>query len=173
MEIRALRESDDRSGFRSGDPDLDRFLQKYAGQNQFRHHIGTTYVAVEGDRVLGYATVAPGHIEIEDLPVARRKRLPRYPLPILRLARLAVQESSRGRGVGRELLRFVLNLSLQMARDFGCIGVVVDAKPEAAAFYRQFGFSALDVREGQSPARPQPTAMFLSIAEIQAASKGR
>ena len=71
MEIRALRESDDRSAFQSGDPDLDRFLRKYAGQNQFRHHIGATYVAVERDRVAGYVTVAPGHIEIEDLPVAQ------------------------------------------------------------------------------------------------------
>ena len=53
MEIRALRESDDRSAFQSGDPDLDRFLRKYAGQNQFRHHIGATYVAVERDRVAG------------------------------------------------------------------------------------------------------------------------
>jgi len=96
MEIRALRRSDDRSVFRSGDPDLDRFLQKYAGQNQFRHHLGATYVAVEGDHIAGYATVAPGHIEVEDLPVARRRRLPRYPLPILRLARLAVDESFRG-----------------------------------------------------------------------------
>ena len=54
MEIRALRESDDRSQFQSGEADLDRFLRKYAGQNQFRHHIGTTYVAVEGNRIAGY-----------------------------------------------------------------------------------------------------------------------
>ena len=42
MEIRALRNTDDRTTFRSGDADLDRFLAKYAGQNQFRHHIGVT-----------------------------------------------------------------------------------------------------------------------------------
>src|SRR3989440_13083457 len=113
MEIRALRESDDRSGLRSGDADLDRFLQKYAGQNQFRHHIGTTYVAVEGDRIAGYVTVAPGHVEIEDLPAAQRKKLPRYPLPVLRLARLAVGETFRGQGLGRQLLRFVLQLALR------------------------------------------------------------
>jgi len=40
MQIRALSESDDRSRFRSGDPDLDRFLQRFAGQNQFRHYVG-------------------------------------------------------------------------------------------------------------------------------------
>jgi ribosomal protein S18 acetylase RimI-like enzyme len=100
MEIRALRESDDRSAFHSGEPDLDRFLRKYAGQNQFPRHIGATHAAVQGGRVAGYVTVAPGHIEIEDLPVAQRKKAPRYPPPVLRLARLAVDESVRGRGLG-------------------------------------------------------------------------
>jgi GNAT superfamily N-acetyltransferase len=173
MEIRALRESDNRSVFSSGDLDLDRFFQKYAGQNQFRHHLGATYVAVEGGRVAGYATVAPGHIEIEDLPAARRKRLPEYPLPVLRLARLAVDRLFQGRGLGKQLLRFVLNLALRMAGNFGCVGVVVDAKPEAVSFYRQFGFIALDVVEGESPARPLGTAMFLSVREITAASQKR
>jgi len=171
MEIRALSQSDDRSAFHSGDPDLDRFLRKYAGQNQFRHHIGTTYVAVEGSRVAGYATVAPGHIEIDDLPPALRKTLPRYPLPILRLARLAVDKSFRGQGLGRQLLRFVLDLALQMAGDFGCLGVVVDAKPGAVSFYRQFGFSPLEVVEGHSLARPPATAMFLPLRHIEAASR--
>ena len=90
MEIRLLRGSDNRSSFRSGDPDLDGFLQKYAGQNQFRHQIGATYVAVEGNFIAGYATVAPGQLEMEALPAAQRRKLPRYPLPILRLARLTV-----------------------------------------------------------------------------------
>ena len=165
IEIRTLRESDDRSGFSSGDPDLDRFLRKYAGQNQFRHHIGTTYVAVESGRLAGYATVAPGHLEIEDLPAARRKKLPRYPLPVLRLARLAVDESFQGQGLGGQLLRFVLRLSLQMAQDFGCLSVVVDAKPGAVSFYQQFGFAPLVLVEGSSPARPQPTAMFLPLGD--------
>ncbi len=170
MEIRALRESDDRTAFRCGDSDLDRFLQKYAGQNQFRHHTGTTYVAVEDNKVAAYATVAPCHIEIDDLPESQRRKLPRYPLPVLRLARLAVDESARRRGLGSELLRFVLQLALRMAEEFGCIGVVVDAKPGAVEYYSQFGFIALEAIEGQSPARPVTTPMFLSLTEIRAAS---
>ena len=134
MEIRALQESDDWTEFRSGDADLDRFLYKYAGQNQFRHHIGTTYVALE-------------------------------------LARLAVDKSMRGRGLGKHLLRFVLHLSVRMAADFGCTGVVVDAKPMAVSFYEQFGFAALEVTEGQSQAKPPATAMFLPLREIAAALK--
>ena len=78
MEIRALREGDDRSWFQSGDPDLDRFFQRFAGQNQSKHYLGVTYVAVDGDAILGFATVAPGHIEIEGLPAFVRRKLPRY-----------------------------------------------------------------------------------------------
>src|SRR5262245_17225437 len=91
-ELRALRDDDDRAGFRSADADLDRFFHRFAGQNQFRHHLGVTYVAVEDGRILGYATTAPGHVEIDQLPAAARKKLPAYPLPILRLARLAVDQ---------------------------------------------------------------------------------
>ena len=171
MEIRALHEGDDRSQFRSGDPDLDGFLRKFAGQNQFKHHVGVTYVALENDLILGYATVAPGDIEIDGLPVAARKRLPRYPLPVLRLARLAVDESVKGQGLGGQLLRFVLQLALRMAGDYGCAGVVVDAKPGAVDFYGRYGFIPVEALEGRSDARPEPTPMFLSMRAIKEALK--
>jgi GNAT superfamily N-acetyltransferase len=170
VEIRRLRTSDDRSRFRSEDPDLDRFFRSYAGQNQFRHHVGVTYVAVEENEILGYLTVAPGGIEIDDLPAALRKRLPRYPLPVLRLARLAVDSRVRGRGLGEQLLRFALGLALTMAEDYGCVGVAVDAKPGAEPFYIRYGFRAIEVLEGQSDARPRPTVMFLPTNEILAAA---
>jgi GNAT superfamily N-acetyltransferase len=172
VEVRRLRASDDRSGFRTGDPDLDRFLHRYAGHNQFRHHIGTTYVAVEGNRIFGYATVAAGHVEIDGLPAPLRKKQPAYPLPILRLGGLAVDESARGQGLGKELLRFVLELAPGLADDYGCVGVLVDAKREAANFYAKLGFMGLEAVEGQSDARPVATPMFLPLAEI-ASARGR
>ncbi len=67
-EVRALRPEDDRTGFRSGDPDLDRFFRRFAGQNRFKHHLGVTYIAVEADTVLGFATVAAAQIEAMALP---------------------------------------------------------------------------------------------------------
>ncbi len=172
MEIRALQEGDDRSRFQCGDADLDRFLHRFAGQNQFRHHMGVTYVAVEEGRILGFATVAPGHVEIEDLPAATRKKLPRHPLPVLRLARLAVDQDARGHGLGRRLLRFVLGLAEQMASDYGCVGVCVDAKPDAVEFYSRYGFVSIDVVEGQSDARPAPIPMFLALRAIREALEG-
>lgn len=172
MEIRALRQGDDRASFRSGASELDRFFRQFAGQNQFKHHIGVTYVGVDRDRILGFATIAPAHVEIDDLPVPARKKLPRYPLPVVRLARLAVDESAQRQGVGAQLLRFVLTLAVRLERDYGCIGVIVDAKPEAIDFYSKYGFMAVDAVEGQSDARPQPAAMFLAMSAIKAAVGG-
>lgn len=166
LEIRRLSAEDDRSTFRSGDIDLDRFFQRFAGQNQFRHHIGSTYVAVEGRAILGFMTLTAPELTVADLPSSKRRRLPQYPLPVLRLARLAVDEHAQGRGVGRALLRTVLMLAHRMASDFGCIGVVVDAKPNAIAFYKNLGFIALDARSGQLGDRPEPLAMFLELAAI-------
>lgn len=169
MEIRALRQSDDHSAFRSGDEALDRFFHRYAGQNQFRHYLGVTYVAVDDGRVLGFATVAPRHVDIEDLPERARKRLPRYPVPVLGLARLAVDRSAQSMGLGGQLLRFVLELADQMANDVGCAGVVVDAKPDAVEFYARYGFTPFEPLEGQSESRPRPTSLWLPIQAVRAA----
>lgn len=169
IEIRALREADDRAQFRSGDPDLDRFFHRFAGQNQFRHHLGVTYVAVEERRILGFATVAPGHVEIEGLPATARAKLPRYPLPVLRLARLAVDASVAGAGLGTTLLRFVLELAARMADEYGCVGVIVDAKRGAVDFHAKYGFIPVEAVEGQAEARPRPTPMFLAMRAIKAA----
>lgn len=166
LEIRRLLVEDDRSNFRSGNIELDRFFQRYAGQNQFRHHIGTTYVAVDGATLLGFATVAPSVIAVADLPTRKRKKMPQYPLPVLRLARLAVDERARGHGVGSALLRAVFLLAHRMAEDLGCIGVVVDAKPEAVAFYEKLGFIDLEASAGQLGDRPEPRPMFLELGAI-------
>jgi len=167
IEIGALRAKDTRTSFRSGDADIDRFFQQFAGQNQFRHHLGVTYVAADGRDILGFATVAAAQVEIDALPLVVRRKLPGYPLPVLRLARLAVDQSAQGQGLGLRLLRFVLQLALQMADDYGCVGVIVDAKPNAEVFYAKYGFVAVEAVEGRSDARPAPTPMFLSIRAIR------
>ena len=170
IRIRRLEPPDDRSGFRSGNIDLDRFFQRYAGQNQFRHHIGTTYVSVRGDRIAGFTTVSSGELAAETLAKALRRRLPTYPLPILRLARLAVDQRFQGHGIGRLLLRAMLELALEMRDRVGCIGVVVDAKPEAVDFYAGLGFRPMHLISGSLGDRPEPIAMFLPIREIAAAA---
>lgn len=166
LSVRKLQPQDDRSTFESGDVDLDRFFRRFAGQNQFKHHVGTTYVAEDDGELLGFATVSAAQIEVHDLPATKQGRLPRYPLPVLRLARLAVDKRAQGRGVGLTLLKAVFVLARSMADEFGCIGVVVDAKPQAISFYQRYGFTELEVLQGQLGDRPEPVPMFLEIGAI-------
>src|SRR5690606_13803904 len=112
----------------------------------------------------------PGQLDVDELPALARKKLPRYPLPILRLARLAVDRSAQSLGLGTQLLRFVCLIASTMADDFGCAGVVVDAKPEAVNFYGKYGFVPFEGVEGQSAARPRPTMMLLAMRAIKAAN---
>ena len=165
--VRRLTAEDDRARFRSGNADLDRFFERYAGQNQFRHHIGTTYVAVDAaGKIGGYATVAASEISPEAI-ATRGRRLPKYPLPVLRQARLAVDQTAAGQGIGSLLLRAVFTLALQMGEALGCVGVIVDAKADAVAFYERLGFVRLELVAGELGDRPQPIAMFLELGAIR------
>ena len=169
--IRRLRAGDDTSSFRCGDPEYDLFLQRYAGQNQDRLFVGATYAALDGPRVVGYVTVAVGQIDRDDGPVEFQGGLPRYPLPVLRLARLAVDEAFQGRGLGRRLAAYSFAVALQVRAAAGCVGVVVDALPGREGFYGDLGLVEIELTSGQSSIRPQPVAMFLPLASVEAARR--
>ncbi len=172
IEIRPLAPDHDRAAFQCGEPALDRFFQHYAGQNQFKLGLTVTYVAVRRARTLGFATVAVGSIERRQVPdAAQPRRLPNSPLPILRLARLGVDQQAQGAGIGRHLLHHVFTVALRQRATAGCLGVVTDAKPGAAAFYEKLGFLPLEgVREGRLHGDPQP--MFLDLRSVAAAVEG-
>ena len=166
IEIRPLAKDDDRSGFSCGHPDLDRFFEHYAGQNQFKLQLAVTRVVVVEAHIVGFATVAASSIERASVPSARlRKRLPAYPLPVLRLARLGVDTRAQGLGIGKALLRRVLALAVEQRDSMGCVGVVTDAKPESVSFYEEIGFAPVEgVREGLLHSEPLP--LFLAIDTI-------
>ena len=63
----------------------------------------------------------------------------------------------------------MFGLALKLTSDYGCVGVVVDAKPDAVAFYSRFGFGAIELMEGASDARPRPTPVFMPVSELTAA----
>lgn len=168
MRIRRLQPDDVRSGFSCGDPDYDDFIRKYAGQHQFRHHIGVTIVAVDDERVVGYATVVPACVPIEELTEAERRRLPRHPVPVLRLARLAVDSRYQGRGLGSRLVREVFLAALRMRADLGCAAVIVDALKSRASFYKRLGFEPMAALQGR-PRVAGTTAMFIPLRRVEAA----
>jgi GNAT superfamily N-acetyltransferase len=169
--IRRLEATDDVSGFRSGNDDLDRYLHRYAQVNQIRFGIGVTYLAYESSEIAGYATVSASEGKAVDFDALRGKKLPRYPIPMLRLARLAVAAAWQRKGIGNQLLRHALGLALRMEAELGCVGVLVDAKPQAVKYYHQFGFEPKPALEGQVVAPEALLTMFLPMETIRGSIK--
>jgi GNAT superfamily N-acetyltransferase len=102
-----------------------------------------TYVALSGNEVIGFYTFVAGEVQHADAPQRVVKGMPRHPIPILVLARLAVHSNAQGRGIGAGLLLDALGRALQVADIIGVRALAVHAKDDAAAaFYRHFGFEA-------------------------------
>ena len=144
-EIAPLSRAHDRTGFDCGEPALDEFLARYARQNQDRG-ISRSYVATRpgGKRVAGYFTLSTGSVEIRDLPEQERRRLPKHPVPVIHLGRLAVDRAAAGQGLGEALLVEALRIALRASEAVGAYAVEVVAKNEAArAFYLRYGFVSL------------------------------
>lgn len=133
----------DRAGFACGVAALDDYLRRLAGQHQ-RDGIATTHVLiddVEPARILGYCSLSAAQLHLQELREVDRKRLPAYPVPAIRMGRLAVSSDSQGNGYGQLLLGHAVNLALSVRQTMGVRVLIVDAKDaRAAAFYEGFGF---------------------------------
>jgi len=167
--IRILKGEDDRSTFSCGEIDLDYFFQRYAGQNQFRHYIGTTYIATDEKSVFGFVSVSAGTLLKRSLSSSAAKRYPNYPLPIMRITRIAVDEKYQNRGLGKYLIKSMFYLSLEQKEKFGCVGIVVDAKSDAILFYKKLGFIELEAEGGKLNVHPSQTAMFIGTKTVEKA----
>ncbi|MCC5787819.1 MAG: GNAT family N-acetyltransferase [Phycisphaerales bacterium] len=158
--IEALASDHDRDGFSCGHASLDEFLKRYAGQNQ-RTGVSRTFVAVRpGERVVcGFYSLAAGSVELNHLTDEQRKRLPRYPVPVAHLGRLAVDRGSQGKRLGETLLIDGLWRIARADREIGIHAVEVVAIDEAARrFYLKYGFSEL---------RDDPRHMFISMKTVR------
>ena len=139
--IEALGKEHARESFDCEEESLNDFLKLYARQNDIRG-LGKTFVAVlDGQpEIYGYYTIASGSIEFDALP----KNLPRYPVPVVHLGRLAVDKKARREGLGKLLLLDALRRSLKIADEMGIYAVEIYALNEQArSFYLKFGFKEL------------------------------
>ena len=135
-----LTRGHDRSAFDCGIPALNEYLKQYALQNQ-KKHAARTYVGTRGHRVVGYYSLAYGSVTLEEAPQSVKSGLARHPIPVILLARLAVDTAERGRGIGAALLKDALLRTLQAAEIAGLRAMIVHAKDDAAKrFYETFGF---------------------------------
>ena len=167
--IRILKKSDNRGSFSCGEIALDYYFQKFAGQNQFKHFVGTTYISTDEKNIFGFVTVSAGSLMRDNLPKTIQKKFPNYPLPILRVTRIGVNIKYQNQGVGKELMATAFRLAIEQKDRFGCVGVVVDAKIDAIDFYKKLGFVEIEVERGLSATYSMPTPMFMVIQTIEKA----
>lgn len=145
VRIVRLDKSHKKNDFDCGSEELNEFLSRYAGQNA-RNGISVTYVAIAEDSadILGFYSISNGEVAHADLPELEARKLPRYPVPVVRIGRLATSLNARGQGIGKLLLVDALRRTLSLSEEIGIRAVEVDAKtPEARAFYSQYGFVQL------------------------------
>ncbi|RTL96839.1 MAG: GNAT family N-acetyltransferase [Hyphomicrobiales bacterium] len=138
--IEKLARSHAAEKFDCGEQPLNRFLARYAFQNQ-QANASQTYIGLSGQDIIGFYTLVVGEIAYGDAPDRLKKGLARHPVPIMLLARLAVSLEWQGKGVGAGLLRDALLRSLQAADIAGIRAITVHAKDDnARAFYERYGF---------------------------------
>jgi GNAT superfamily N-acetyltransferase len=158
LRIEKLRPDHPVAGFDCGQEELNRFLTRFALINQLAG-AAQTYVAIAGDSVVGYYSLAVGEVAYGDAPDRLKKGLARHSVPIMVLARLAGTNSAQGRGIGAGLLKDAMLRTIQAADIAGIRALVVHAKDEnARRFYQHFGFTS-------SPT--DPLHLYLLVNDIK------
>lgn len=144
--ISPLSKSHDRKSFNCGERSLNEYLQQYASQD-IKRRINKVFVLSPPDtpqKVIGYYSLSAGSLDANDLPEKLRRRLPRYPVPVVLLGKLAIAESHQNQGLGSILLADALQRVALASQVMAVYALVIDALNEQAAeFYRQFGFITL------------------------------
>jgi GNAT superfamily N-acetyltransferase len=166
--IRRLDDLDDTAQFDCGDEPLNNYLHRHAWNNQQKSSIGVTYVAVDEvapRAVLGYFTLAASSISRNILPKKLVRGLPPYDLPLILLARLAVDNRFAGKGLGSALLSEAFRIALHVSDEIGCRCIVTDAYRNKVVWYAKYGFIPIEGAQEDGPQK-----MFLDIRTIRAAA---
>jgi len=135
--------------FDCGKPALNDWLLRHARQAQTSGS-ARTFVVTDGDRVTGYFSLTVGQVDTLDAPERIRKGMGHYPIPVVILARLAVDRAYQGQGIGIGMLQDAIRRTLVIAEQAGIRAMLTHPLDEAAAqFYQRFGFIASPLREQQ------------------------
>lgn len=157
-----LDDKDDRAAFSCGQPDLDDWFHRRAGQDDERN-IARVFVARDEHGIVGFYSLSVFTLAADQLPEKIARKLPRYgEIPAVLLGRFARHTRMRGLGVGELLMADVIKRVLQWNHEVAIYAIVTDAKDEKLSeFYQSFGFQPLPSR---------PLRLFLPLATAQKAS---
>lgn len=162
-QVRKLSVADSVEAFDCGQPSLNQFLQRYALVNQ-KANSAQTYVCCLNGEVVGFYSLAVGSVDPEDAPARVMKGLARHPVPVMILARLAVDKDHQGKGLGKALLKDALLRTAQAADIAGIRCLLVHAKDEAARqWYESWEFE---------PSPTDPYHLFLMLKDLRALLAG-
>ncbi len=162
-QVELLTRSHDIQGFDCGKHEsLNDWLKRYAMLNQLSD-AARTYVVHRANRVIGYYSLAPGSVAKREAPERIAKGLGNYPIGVILLARLAIDQTEQGSGLGKALLKDALLRSAQASDAISARAVLVHAiDSEARAFYEHFGFEASSIDD---------THLMLLMKDIRALLK--
>jgi len=159
--VQKLSREHEVEGFDCGKRDLNRFLSTHALSNQ-RNDSSQTFVVCEGKRVVAYYSLTVAQVQHEHSPAKISAGMPRYPIPVVLLAKLAVQRELQSQGIGKALLKDALNRTLEIAESAGVRALLVHAKDEdAKSWYLKYDFE---------PSPQDPLHLFLLTKDIRAAT---
>lgn len=161
FEIHPLDKTYDKSSFDCGYEQLNDFIQTRARQNQTLGFNKTFVAIVKNDKakkILGFYCLSMGEIDLPSLPPEIVKKLPKHPVPVARMGRLAVDKSAKGQGLGQHLLVDAMKRVQAAASSVGVYALLVDAKDvNAKSFYQKYGFLELT---------SNPMTLFLPLASF-------
>ncbi|MDO4683340.1 MAG: GNAT family N-acetyltransferase [Lautropia sp.] len=156
--VRKLRPTDQVDAFDCGEPALNQFLQRYALINQ-KANTAQTYVCCQSSTVVGFYSLAVGSVKKEDAPSRITKGLARHPVPVMILARLAVDQAHQQKGLGRALLKDALFRTVQAADIAGIRCLLIHAKDDAARqWYESWNFD---------PSPTDPYHLYLMLKDLK------
>lgn len=158
--VRKLAPTDQVDAFDCGQPALNQFLQRYALVNQ-KANSAQTYVCCLGETVVGFYSLAVGSVEPPSAPARVMKGLARHQVPVMVLARLAVDAEQQRKGIGQALLKDALLRTAQAAEIAGIRCLLVHAKDESAKrWYEAWEFE---------PSTTDPYHLFLMLKDLRSA----
>ncbi len=156
--VRKLAVADHVDALDCGQAALNQFLRRYALVSQ-KANSAQTYVCCQGEVVVGFYSLAVGSVEPEAAPSRVMKGLARHPVPVMILARLAVDKAHQRKGLGQALLKDALLRTAQAADIAGIRCLLVHAKDDAARrWYESWEFE---------PSPTDPYHLFLMIKDLK------